>query len=569
LRQLFARGWRLWRSNPVLFYRRAWSFARSPIQSMHEIVDAPRRYERIRTSYRNWLRCPRSPLSASAHSMEQPLLSVIMPVHNTKSEFLTEAINSMLQQTYERWELCIADDASTVPHIRPLLEGYAAADARIRVTWREEHGHIAEASNSALAAARGKFIVLLDHDDRLARMAMAEVAKVIEAVPMVDFIYSDEDKLDFDGERIEPFFKPAWSPNLLTSGNYITHLSAMRRELAIEVGGFRHATVGSQDYDLFLRVTERARSIAHIPQVLYSWRKSDTSTAVASVAKPYAIEATRRALEDAIDRRGLDARLEPSHLNGLFFIRQHVPRSLRVSLIVLGEGDDWQEILPCRRLTLCDVFYLNSRRHAAEVPVVEAINEGTGDYLVWIDATARPNDGESVTALLEQAHRDRVGVVGGMTLQRGTGETLQAGIIFGNGGQPYYAYKGLPAFPQRNFYLNLKGLPREASAAYMGCCAMRREIWQALEGGCPSLPLPLAMCDLNLRALVAGYDNLFTPLARFDAREALDPFPSVVAQDWAWSSFDDPFWNPNLTPQNPDGLPFRCSDGSPRVRQHI
>jgi glycosyltransferase involved in cell wall biosynthesis len=223
-----------------------------------------------------------------------------MPVHNPPETVLDEAIASVLVQTYPHWECCIADDASTEPHVRIVLERYVALDPRVRVVYRPQSGHIAAASNSALDLARGEFVVLLDHDDRLAPEALGAIAEVVAGEPLVDLIYSDEDKLDPAGRRVTPFFKPAWSPALLLSCNYVTHLAAARRELVAEVGGFRTETVGSQDHDLFLRLGERARAVAHIPRILYSWRMVAGSTAAASSAKPYTVVAARRALAGAL-----------------------------------------------------------------------------------------------------------------------------------------------------------------------------------------------------------------------------------------------------------------------------
>jgi O-antigen biosynthesis protein len=325
----------------------------------------------------------------------------------------------------------------------------------------------------------------------------------------------------------------------------------------MEVGGFRDVTVGSQDHDLFLRVVERSRAVAHIPTVLYSWRKSDTSTAVASGAKPYAIEAARFALQDAINRRGLEAYLEPSHLNGLFSLRYSVHTVPRVSLVVLGESEQWKKAPHSSSIHVCDVTYTLSGGPTGDSHLVESIERGAGKYIVWIDSAARPADAESVLILLEYAQLAPVAVVGGRTTEARTGHLLQAGIVIGDQGQPRYAYAGLPPFPQRNFYLNLKDLPREVSAVHAGCCAVRREVWQDLGGLRPDLPLALGMHDLCLRAGAAGYDVFYTPLARFDSHGPLPIVPNVANYTWAWTDFNDPFWNPNLTPGTSDGLPFR------------
>ncbi|GAC1507320.1 MAG: hypothetical protein NVS2B16_02380 [Chloroflexota bacterium] len=502
-----------------------------------------------------------------------PLISVVMPVYNAEQKVLEAAIQSVVDQTYACWELCIADDASSAPHIRPVLKRYAHADTRVRIAYRETQGHIAEASNSALDIARGEFVVLLDHDDLLTPDALMHVALVVQSHPIVDFIYSDEDKLDFNDERVEVFFKPAWSPTLLESCNYITHLAALRRSLVIEVGGFRHATIGSQDHDLFLRVAERARAVAHIPLVLYSWRKSATSTAAASTAKPYAMTATHRALQDSIDRRNLAAELAPSHLNGLFHLRRVLPQPAPVSLVVVGPGDEWRRVLGLDGIEIQDMTHLDSTPRARKVsrsdpPRVPAIDDLNGRYLIWIDGQMSASNVDSVLALLEQLQNPRVGVVGGCTVQRRGGAILQAGITIGNGGQPAYAYSGLLPVPQPNFYLNLKDLPHEVSAVHVGCCAMLRSTWQALNGWNEALPASLAMVDLCLRSLEYGYDNVYTPLAVYRSRQPLPPLPQVERYDWAWQGYVDPFWNPNLTPTTGDGLPFRChGDRHARVRE--
>lgn len=573
---LLVGGWRLWRASPRLFYSRVWSVARSPVQGLRDLLAVRAQYARVQEAYREWLRCPHPSDQSVEFSHGSPLLSVIMPVFDPQARALAEAIESVVHQTYENWELCIADDVSTTAHVRPMLEGYEARDGRIHVVWREQQGHIAAASNSAVEIAQGDFVILLDHDDLLAPNALTEVARVIEADSTVDFIYSDEDKLDFDGTRIEPFFKPAWSPTLLATCNYITHLAALRRRLVLEVGGFQDETVGSQDHDLFLRVTERSRAVAHIPQVLYSWRKSRTSTAVGSSAKPYATEAARRALQRTIDRRALTADIQPSDLNGLFHMRRRISTVPRVSLVVLGKGQEWQSILATHDVVVCDRTHLSSdgrmvdglHHHSPEgspdIPMVDSVDDLTGDYLVWIDSRTRPTDRHSMRNLLEMAQVEGVSVVGGVTFDRRTDVVLQAAVVIGEGGQPMYAYAGLPRAPQRAFYLNLKGLSHEVSAVYYGCCAMRRTIWEDQTWNA-ELPPALAMCDFCLRTLEAGYTPVHAPLARFQRSTPLHPMPSIKDYSWPWLQLDDPFWNPHLGQSSPDGLPFRCSE-EPAVR---
>lgn len=565
MRQLLWRAWLLWRANPVLFYRRLATLARSPLRNGAALLESPRRYRRIQRSYDLWLQS--EPRARGAQIVDGPLISVLMPVFNTADALLDGAIRSVLGQTYTRWELCIADDASTEPHVRALLDRYSRTDERVRVVFRHEPGHIAEASNSALALATGEFVVLLDHDDVLAPHALQEVARAIGQDRAVDFVYSDEDKLDFDGRRVEPFFKPAWSPSLLLSCNYITHLAALRRSLVVEVGGFRPATAGSQDHDLFLRVTERARAVAHVPLILYSWRKSATSTAATSAAKPYTVEASRRALHDSLARRDLDARLEPAPLSGLFYVRRRVPAPTRLSLVVVGRGDDWRALVDCEGVDIVDIAYVEDAE-IRSTSVVPLIDDLSGDYLLWIDARSSPDGPDSVTALVEPLQNERVAVSGGMTVRSRDDAVLQAGLIIGDGGQPEYAHAGLRPVPQPVFYLNLKDLPREVSAVHVGCCAVRPATWRDLAGWRSALPPSLAMTDLCLRALDRGQGVVYTPLARFRSERVLPVLPRVHQYDWTWQTFSDPFWNPNLTPTTNDGLPFRYTGDRPaRIRQ--
>src|SRR5581483_395574 len=234
-------------------------------------------------------------------------------------------------------ELCIADDASPQAHLRPLLEKLAAADARIKVVFREQNGHISAASNSALGLATGEYVALLDHDDELAPNALHEIVALLNAHPETDLIYSDEDKIDEEGRRHEPYFKPDWLPDLFHAQNFISHLTVYRTALVRDVGGFRAGFEGSQDWDLALRVVERIRGpdrIRHIPKVLYHWRAIPGSTALMLSEKNYPLEAARRALTDHFARRGEKVALH--HVPGDHWRVQYPlpPSAPLVSLII-------------------------------------------------------------------------------------------------------------------------------------------------------------------------------------------------------------------------------------------
>ncbi|MGH9351884.1 MAG: glycosyltransferase family 2 protein, partial [Terriglobia bacterium] len=270
-------------------------------------------------SYEQWIGHYDNPTAAALQHLNRrlsqlgsrPTFSLLMPVYNPMEEHLREAIQSVLRQTYGGWQLCIADDASTAAYVAPLLEEYSRSDSRICVARRSSRGNISEASNSALNIATGEFVVLLDHDDVIPPHALACLALDLDENPQAGLIYSDEDKVDDSGQRFEPYFKPEWNPELLLGQNYFSHLGAFRRSLVQGVGGFRVGFEGSQDYDLTLRVLERLdpSQVRHIPLVLYHWRSHRGSAASVAAAKPYAREASVRALTEHLERTQAEGRV--------------------------------------------------------------------------------------------------------------------------------------------------------------------------------------------------------------------------------------------------------------------
>ncbi len=266
-------------------------------------------------SYEHWLRAHDQPsasqlaalAAAGAALAGAPVVSVLMPVYNAEPRWLERAIASVRGQTYPHWELCIADDASSDPRVRPLLERFRREEARIKVVFRDRNGHISAATNSALALATGDYAALFDQDDELAPHALSCVAAELAAHPDAELVYTDEDKIDEQGARFDPHFKPDWNPDLLPGQNYISHLAVVRTGRLRELGGLREGFEGSQDWDLFLRVTEQipAAAIRHVPRVLYHWRANEGSTALHLGEKDYAQDAARRALTEHFGRRGI------------------------------------------------------------------------------------------------------------------------------------------------------------------------------------------------------------------------------------------------------------------------
>ena len=216
-----------------------------------------------------------------------------MPVYNVEEKWL-QCVSSLQNQYYENWELCLADDASPSEHIKPMLEKYKELDQRIKVIYREENGHISEATNSALSIATGDFIGFMDNDDELAPQALYEVVKALNTDPTIDFLYTDEDKITENGRRFNAFYKSDWNPELILNHNYITHFVVVKRDLLEKVGGLNSAYNGAQDYDFVLRATEQAMKIKHIPGMMYHWRAIESSTALNPESKGYAYVAGQK-----------------------------------------------------------------------------------------------------------------------------------------------------------------------------------------------------------------------------------------------------------------------------------
>jgi len=236
-------------------------------------------------------------------------ISLVVPVYNTPHEFLEEMIQSVLSQFYQKWELCLVDDASSMPYVREVLEAAAKSDPRIRVQFRSVNGHICEATNDGLNIAGGDFVALLDHDDALPPDALLHVAECVYEYPEVDWIYTDEDKIDETGRRYDPQFKGAWNPEMAITHNYTHHLTVIRKELISRIGGMREGFEGAQDLDLFLRIAENTTPtrIRHIPQICYHWRSHEESTASQGTQKTYVFDSAHRAIQEALIRRKLSA----------------------------------------------------------------------------------------------------------------------------------------------------------------------------------------------------------------------------------------------------------------------
>lgn len=428
-----------------------------------------------------------------------------MPVFDTDERWLRAAIESVRAQVYPDWELCIVDDGSSAPHIRQVL-AEMAGDERIRVRSFPQNRGICAASNEALAMATGPYVGLLDHDDSLAPDALYEVARRLESDPSIDLVYTDSDKKDAHGRRIEPFWKPDWSPDLLLSMNYITHFSVYRRDCMLEAGGFRPGFEGSQDHDLLLRVTESTDRIVHVPYPLYSWRQVPASTAADPAQKPYAHEAGRRAIEEALARRKIAGWVEDGEGGPFRYrVRREIQGTPRVSIVIRGGGRRVQDV--------------RGQTRYPHREVVGGWREASGEYLLLLDDDLQPLEPTWLEALLEHAQRPEVGAVGAKILSS-DGTLEQAGLVASGTESIENVFAGLPAA-----HPGPQGLPHviRNCAAVTRCVMTRRSLLEDVMGG----EVSAAELDLHLcaRLRTRGYRILYTPYARLRAAapRRLDP----------------------------------------------
>lgn len=510
-----------------------------------------------------------------------PIISILTPVYNIDETWLRKALDSVRTQIYPHWELFLVNDASTKPMVRQVLDAYAGLDPRIRVKHLARNEGIVSASNHALGLATGEFVGLMDHDDELSPDALFEVVKRLNDDPKLDLLYSDEDKLELSGRRVEPFFKPDWSPDLLLSMNYITHFSVFRRSVLQEIGGFRTGFDGSQDYDLILRCTERTQRIAHIPKVLYHWRKVSGSAAGSTTAKSFAYEAGRIALEDALKRRGYEGRVERT-LPGLYAVRCRLKASPLVSIIVptkdrglllqqcLRSVEERNSYAPYEIVVVDNgstepeaLKYLESVarkwrvfRYPGQFNFSAINNFGAaqakGEYLVFLNNDTQVIQADWITAMLEHAQRPNVGAVGAKLLYP-DGRIQHAGVVLGIGGLADHAFKYLPGSTPS--YFGLTDVVRNCSAVTGACMMVSRMVFEEVRGFDERFRVAFNDIDCCLRLLQRGYLIVYTPLALLYHHESASRGRVYPQEDeelmWKrWGDViraGDPYYNPNLT----------------------
>lgn len=521
----------------------------------------------------------------SARSMAyQPVISVVLPVYRVPFPILQACVRSVLDQTYDAWELCIAHaDPEAIEH-RAFLTELAATNKRVKLVLLDENGGISANSNAALNLASGEFVALLDHDDTLAPFAFYEVASLLAVNPDLDVIYSDHDYIDEKGSRrFNPLFKPDWSPEIMLSANYMTHLTVLRRSGVMAAGGFDPSTDGAQDWDLFFKVTENTTRIGHIPQILYHWRTHASSTALNSAAKDYAQAAQLRSIQAHLDRLRIPSQAEVAP-NGLLHVRWILPRKKSVS-IVIPSKDKVPLLSRCietlRAVTRYDNYdilivdngstelatqtYYESLRDVPGVRVLpfphpfnySGINNfgarnTTGDLLLFLNndiEITRPDWLEELAGWMEMPS---VGIAGAKLL-RPDGTIQHAGVVVGFDGFAGHPFADQP--PLTFSLFGSTGWYRNYLAVTGACMMMRRDVFNRIGGFDESFILCGSDVEVCLRAWQQGYRSVYNPFAELVHYECQTRRGDVPMDDFLVSYRHyqpyllngDPYWNPNLS----------------------
>ena len=530
------------------------------------------------------------------HFEYEPLFSVVIPVYKTPERYLKEMLDSILDQTYGQWEVCIADGSPRGQDVEKVLKKYAEKDPRIHYEILGGNRGIAGNTNGALSMAAGDFVILADHDDTIPPQAFYEVAKAINKHPDCDVLYSDEDKLDMDGKALfDPHFKPDFNPDLLTSVNYICHLFLAKRELVEKTGGFCQEFDGAQDYDFIFRCTEQAERIIHIPMVLYHWRCHQDSTASNPESKLYAFEAGARAIMAHYERMGIKAeKVEKGVDYGIYHTTFQLDGEPLVSVIIPNK-DHRADLDACIRPMLQKGTYKNLefivvennsaepetfqyyeeiQKEFSNVHVVRwerefnysAINNfgvafAKGEYILFMNNDIGMIAENFVEEMLGFCQRDDVGIVGARLLYED--DTIQhAGVVIGFGG---HTFIGL--HKAENSYFHRAMCAQDYSAVTAACMMSKKSVFEAVGGFTEELAVAFNDIDYCMKVREQGKLVVYAPYAVLHHYESksrgLEDTPEKVARfnrevavfARRWPEIlknGDPYYNPNLTLRKSD-----------------
>ncbi len=542
-----------------------------------------------RAEYSKWLKASKKKTEYEELKY-RPLISVLVPVFNVEARYLKECVESILGQSYDNFEICIVDDASSNKETLALLRGLEENE-KIRIKYRKENGHISRATNDALEMARGEFVALVDNDDVLEPDALYEVVRVLNKNRGVDFIYTDEDKISVDGEYSDPNFKSDFALDSFYSSNYISHLAVLRKTIVEEIGGFREGFEGAQDYDLYLRFFEKSKRILHVPKVLYHWRMIPGSTAMENSNKNYALERGRRAVEESLKRQGVKGEVKIAKDCPYYYIEYALSKEPVVSIIIptkdLAKITEkcLESIYKKTTYKKFEVIVMNNRseekvtfelfdRYKSKYDnfrVIDAdfefnyakinnlaVRESRGEYLILLN-----NDVEIVTenwieVMVGYASQKHVGAVGAKLLY--PDDTIQhGGVIMGLGGVASHAFVG--SMGDAVVWGGRLSVPYNYSAVTGACLVVAKKKWEEVGGMDEKLKVAYNDVDFCLKLLRAGYYNVLVPMVKLyhyesKTRGADDKGEKKVRFDWEqdfmykkWSGEikNDVFYNPNYS----------------------
>jgi glycosyltransferase involved in cell wall biosynthesis len=558
------------------------------------LLDDSLGYQAWLGSYATLTREGAESLRADAEGLAyRPTISVVMPVYNPPLKYLRAAVESVRAQAYTRWELCVCDDASSDPDVLAYLQTLPALDPRIKTKLRSTNGHISATSNDALAMSEGEWVALLDHDDLLAVDALYWVVKTLQSHADAGVIYSDEDKIGLDGKRCDPYFKPDWSPELVLSQNYISHLGVYRRGLLESVGGFRLGLEGSQDHDLLLRCVLRLEphQIVHIPRVLYHWRVLPGSTALAGNEKSYAADAGVRAVSDYLVASGLGGKVVPLE-NGYYRVVPSMPDEQPWVSLVVPTRNAHELVRKCLQSILEKTTYSNY-----DILLVDNGSDEPASLAYFEEASKHPrvqvirdsrdfNFSALNNAAVSLARGEIIGLVNndievitpnwlqemvGLALRPGVGavgarlwypdDTLQhGGVVMGAGGVAGHAHLG--RVRGDGGYFGRAEITQNYLAVTAACLVVRKASYLQV-GGLNEEQLKVAFNDVDfcLRLVEAGLRNVWTPFAEMYHHESATRgsedtsvkrarFESEVrymTERWGHVLQHDPTYSPNLS----------------------
>ncbi|MDY3918767.1 MAG: glycosyltransferase family 2 protein [Candidatus Limivivens sp.] len=468
------------------------------------------------------------------------LISVVVPVYRTPEEYLRQMIESVQNQTYENWELCIADGSGKEASVETVVREYARQDSRIRYRLLEKNEGISGNTNAAMAMAEGEYIALFDHDDLLTEDALYEAACAIEREDP-DLLYTDEDKVSADlKEYFQPHFKPDYNPDLLCVNNYICHLTVVRRTLAEKVGGLRAEFDGAQDHDFLLRITEETDRIVHIPKILYHWRIHKASTADNPASKLYAYDAGKRAVLEHLQRIGLEAEVEQTKDYGFYRVIYPVQGGPLVSIVIPNKDEketleaclqsirekttyrNYEIVIVENNSTSREIFdYYREIDGKDNIRVVywkEAFNysrinnfgiaRAKGDYLICLNNDITVITPGWIEEMLGYCQRKGTGIVGARLYF--PDDTIQhAGIVVGMGGCAGSMFVGMSR--KRTGYLHKAAITQDLSAVTAACMMVKREAFEAAGGFEEKLAVAFNDVDFCLKVRRAGYLVVYNP----------------------------------------------------------